>query len=1086
MYHVLRRFRSLTLVATFLLLMVVLFSSWSHLSAQTDDPEQPDPSDPTLTEAMRRFLENREPVLEVPEAMGATPCVGGMAGPYPCENVDLMAFIPYTTFNASYTNDIWGWTDPLDGKEYAMIGVSNGTAFVDVTDPVNPVYLGKLPTQTSSSPWRDIKVYNNYAFVVSEASGHGMQIFDLTELRSVASPPVTFSNTDHYNGFGRAHNVVINEDSGYAYGVGTSTCSGGLHMVNIQDPLNAINAGCYSSDGYTHDAQCVNYTGPDPDYAGAEVCFNSNEDTLTIVDVTNKAAPALISRTSYPGVDYTHQGWVMSDHRYFLLGDEGDEISNGHNTRTYIWDLLDLDNPQLLGNYTGPNPSIDHNMYVVGNYVYQSNYTSGLQILDLSDIANTNLQMVAYFDTYTPHNNPNFNGSWSNYPYFDSGIVVVTGIDEGLFILSPSLAPDFQMSANSSILSICGDGSDMLTLDLTPRNGYTGTVTLSASGLPAGATPGFSPNPVMPPATSDLTVTTSGVAVGDYPFTIMGSDLPLTHTVNATLHINDAVPGLPVLTTPADGAIDVEILPALSWTAATQGTSYYVEIATDMAFNTIVYSATASTTSHQVTDPLEPETTYYWHVRADNICGNGIFSAAFSFTTMPIPPILLVDDDDNSPDVRSYYTDALDALFLDYDIWDTNNSDNEPTFGLLAPYSTIIWFTGDEFGGFAGPSSSTESDLGAWLDNGNCFFISSQDYHYDRNLTPFMITYLGVSSVVDDSGNYSSVVGQGSVFGSIGSLSLSYPFSDFSDIVSHDGTAELAFDGNNGNDAAVDKDSGTYRSVFFGFPFEAISGAGNRQTVMDTIVNWCGLQSAVGTLAGQVTDASGGQGVEGALITADNGTGSQSTTTDNNGDYDLPLPVGTYEVTVSAAGYLSQTVTNVDIFSNTTTIQDFSLVAAVGTLERDRDEIEETLLVGESVTNTLVVSNTGTVPFDFTTNESAPWAAVIPDNGTLNPGQAMTLFVVFDSTATAGAGTYSDTLSFSGTFDNSPGDVDLILHVQDAAYYAFVPVLISDGGGANQAGSTGVGMFWMVPLVGIVAVAGTAVRKRIRESLNSN
>jgi choice-of-anchor B domain-containing protein len=468
MYPVLRRFRSAVLIAALLVLTITLFSTWSHLSAQSDDPETP--TDSSMTEAMRRFLENREEV-EPSEAMGATPCDGGMAGPYPCNNVDLMAFIPYSTFGASYTNDIWGWTDPLDGKEYAIIGVSNGTAFIDITDPVNPVYLGKLPTQTSSSPWRDIKVYNNYAFTVSEASGHGIQIFDLTELRSVVSPPVTFANTDHYNGFGGAHNIVINEDSGYAYGVGTNTCSGGLHMVNIQDPLNATNAGCFSADGYTHDAECVNYAGPDPDYAGAEVCFNSNEDTLTIVDVTNKAAPAQISRTTYPGSDYTHQGWLLDGQRYFILGDEGDEFSFGHNTRTYIWDLLDLDDPQVINNYTGPNDSVDHNMYTIGNLAFQSNYSSGLQILDLSDIANGNLSMAAYFDTYSPNNNASYNGSWSNYPYYDSGVVAVSSIDEGLFIVKPTLE-----------IGILDTDQDEIEATVTVGQSVTRTLTVTNSG----------------------------------------------------------------------------------------------------------------------------------------------------------------------------------------------------------------------------------------------------------------------------------------------------------------------------------------------------------------------------------------------------------------------------------------------------------------------------------------------------------------------------------------------------------------------------------------------------------------------------
>ncbi len=1082
MPKLLHRLRIWLAIGVLFIAAIALFGSSNHLFAQGSEPERIDESAPILTESMRAFLNNREAV-DPPGRMPATPCVGGMAGPYPCHNIDLMAFMPLADFGAGSTNDIWGWTDPQDGDEYALLGLDNGTAFVDITDPENPVYLGKLPTHTSSSSWRDIKMYNNYAFIVSEAGGHGMQIFDLTELRSVVSPPITFANTAHYSGFGNAHNVVLNEDSGFAYGVGTNTCSGGLHMVDISNPLSPTNEGCFSGDGYTHDAHCVNYVGPDPDYSGAEICFNSNTDTLTIVDVTNKAAPVQVSRTTYPGVKYTHQGWAAEGHRYFLLGDEIDESSNGHNTRTYIWDLIDLDDPVLIGNYTGPNPSIDHNMYVWGDTVYQSNYSSGLQILDISDVANANLTQLAYFDTYTPNNNANFNGSWSNFPYYDSGIVVATGIDEGLFILDPALAPDFNMDVDSGSLSVCGDGSDSLTVDLTARNGYTGTVTLSTAALPIGATPAFSTNPVNPPDTSDLTVTTSGVAAGSYPFSILGTDLPLSHTVDVMLHINDAAPGLPTLNSPADGAINIDVLPLLSWTAATQGTSYYLEVATDAAFNTIVYSATAEMTSHQVLDSLDPLTDYFWRVQALNICGAGSITAAFSFTTKPIPPILLVDDDDNSPDVRSYYTDALDALALDYDIWDTGNSDNEPSIGLLSPYSTIIWFTGDEFGGAAGPSGTSETTLASWLDDGNCLFISSQDYRYDRGQTAFMSDYLGVASSSNDDGDYIGAIGQGSVFGGLGGNGLSYPFTDYSDIISPSGSAELAFEGNNGNDAAVNKDNGIYKTVYFGFPFEAIGNPTNRLNVLDTVMNWCGQQVTMGTLAGQVTESGGGQPIEGAQIMVDDGSNSGSTTTDNNGDYDLALPIGSYGVTVLASGYLSQTVNGVDILSGTMTIQDFSLVTAVGTLVRDRDEIEGTVMVGEVVTNSLVVSNTGTVSFDFSTSESAAWAAVSPVGGTVGPGESMVLSVVFDGSAVAGAGSYSETLSFSGTYDNSPSDVDLILHVEDVmepTYYTFVPVVLGDGGGSKSTGQVGVGLNWLLPLVGIVSIVGVSWRGRIR------
>ncbi len=422
---------------------VLILSGWigqKGVFAQVGDPP-PEKGERVTTAAMAAFLADQEPAAPL-APLAAVPCVGGMAGIYPCANVDLLAFMPLADIGGGAGNDIWGWTDTQDGKEYAIMGRSSGTAFVDISDPENPVYLGNLPTHTSNSSWRDIKVYADYAFIVSEAGGHGMQVFDLTELRSVITPPVTFSETTHYGDFGSAHNIVINEDSGFAYAVGTSTCSGGLHMVNIQNPLSPTNAGCFSSDGYTHDAQCVNYIGPDPDHQGSEVCFNANEDTLTIVDVTNKSSPAQLSRTGYSGSGYTHQGWVTPDHAYFLLDDELDETNFGHNTRTRVWDISDLDAPVLIGFHNGTTAAIDHNQYVHDGFTYQANYRSGLRILDLTGIASASLTEAAYFDIYPASDTPSFNGAWSVYPYFDSGVVVVSGIEQGLFVLQPNLETD--------------------------------------------------------------------------------------------------------------------------------------------------------------------------------------------------------------------------------------------------------------------------------------------------------------------------------------------------------------------------------------------------------------------------------------------------------------------------------------------------------------------------------------------------------------------------------------------------------------------------------------------------------------------
>ena len=416
------------------------------VGAHPDGPAHHNPLPAHATEVMRAFAADQQAPASL-QALGSADCVDGFAGPYPCKNVDLLAFMPLAdiggTRSNSAANDIWGWTDPLTDREYAIVGRVFGTSFVDVTDPANPVYLGELPTHGAfGSSWRDIKVYADHAFVVSEALNHGMQVFDLTQLRAVTSPPVTFSETAHYNSMSSAHNVAINEDTGFAYVVGASgknSCSGGLHMVNISNPTSPSFAGCFDADGYTHDTQCVVYAGPDAVHQGQEVCVNSNEDTVTIVDVTDKGNVVQLSRSGYDGSAYTHQGWLTDDHQYFLLDDELDEQNFGHTTRTRVWDVSDLDNPALVGVFDSSAGAIDHNQYVKDGYSYQANYRAGLRILDLANVATGELSESAYFDIYPEDDAAEFNAAWSNYPYFASGTVVVSGIEQGLFILRPNL-----------------------------------------------------------------------------------------------------------------------------------------------------------------------------------------------------------------------------------------------------------------------------------------------------------------------------------------------------------------------------------------------------------------------------------------------------------------------------------------------------------------------------------------------------------------------------------------------------------------------------------------------------------------------
>tara|TARA_Y100001970_G_scaffold121678_1_gene150910 strand:- start:436 stop:4152 length:3717 start_codon:yes stop_codon:yes gene_type:complete len=420
----------------------------------------------------RGSINNLSTKAEVSSINNKIECTGGVAGSYECNEVDLMAYMDKTDIGGSNNtslNDIWGWTDPTTQKEYALVGLSNGTSFVDISDAENPIYLGRLPTHTNNSTWRDIKVYSNHAFIVSEAGGHGMQVFDLTELRNISNPPIQFTATAHYSEFGNAHNIFINEDTGFAYAVGTSTCGpGGLHIVDISNPVVPAKAACVSDPstgrsgtGYVHDVQCVVYNGPDTEHIGKEICVGSNETNVWVADLSTKSDDSSGSKTiglgSYDDY-YTHQGWLTEDHRYFIQNDELDENNGAVNsTRTLIWDLEDLDNPTIETTYFGPTPSIDHNNYVIGNYVYMSHYTSGLRILDITDISNPS--EAAFFDVYPNNNNTSFDGTWSNYPYYGSGNVVVTSIDEGLFVLRPTFNTNQPSAPTGISYTIPTDGT---------------------------------------------------------------------------------------------------------------------------------------------------------------------------------------------------------------------------------------------------------------------------------------------------------------------------------------------------------------------------------------------------------------------------------------------------------------------------------------------------------------------------------------------------------------------------------------------------------------------------------------------------
>ena len=375
-------------------------------------------------------------------------CIDGMAGIFPCNDYNLQYFMTPDELGYPNTpvNDCWGWTDPSDNNEYALIGNQKGTSFVNITDPQNPVLVATLDSGTNKpSVWRDIKVYNNHAFIVAdnptgglEPFDHGVQIVDLTKLKNITNRPQKITVDASFSGVDSAHNIAINEEMGYAYTTGSDrndTYNGGVTFIDIRDPKNPVAAGGYGDDGYSHDGHIVTYSGPDLDYTGKEIFIGSNESFMTIVDVTDKSAPKRIAKLSYKNPEYTHQAWFTEDQKYLLLGDEKDEQTFGNRTRTIVFDMTDLDKPKVHFEYLGTNNSVDHNGYVKGSNFYLASNSAGMRVIDITNIENKTFEESGFFDTYPQNNVASFNGVWSVYPYFPSNNIIISDGDAGLVIV---------------------------------------------------------------------------------------------------------------------------------------------------------------------------------------------------------------------------------------------------------------------------------------------------------------------------------------------------------------------------------------------------------------------------------------------------------------------------------------------------------------------------------------------------------------------------------------------------------------------------------------------------------------------------
>ena len=701
-----------------------------------------------------------------------TPCTAGYAGIYPCDKIDMMSFVPIASMGGTgNANDVWGWTDPLDGKEYAIVGLTNGTSFLDISDPLSPINLGILHTASVNSSWRDMKVIGNHVYIGSEALNHGVQSFDLTNLRSVVNPPVTFSALSTFTSFGTgsSHNIVALEDDNAIVIVGaggTGGCSGGLILVDVSDPSNMNQTGCFSADGYTHDAVCFTYRGPDTEHYGKQICIASNEDTQTIVDVTDKNSPAQLSKTGYTESKYTHQGWVTDDHKYLLFDDEIDEITFGFNTRTHMMDISDLDNPTYMGYHTSSSTAVDHNQYVKGQYTYQANYRSGLRILNIENIANASLVEEAFFDTQPADDLASTSHVWSVYPYFKSGIVIANDINLGLFILRPNL-PHFVLEANPKVQCRAQADDVVVNINLDAYSSYSDLVDLSVTGLPAGAIASFGANPIASSGSTTLTISNTGLLLNGYSVVIegRGQSTNAVHDFAVSFTISAPDPANTIF--PTDNSTAIDPGTTLKWLNSSDGSSYLVEIASDVDFTNIVYSQNEiSDTSHTVYPPLGINQEYFWRITGTNICSAIATSATKSFTTscgVPSGNRLFVDS--QSPNTSNgaswgcpYNTiqDALsvanagDTILISAGTYFPSTNGNRNTSFSIADELTLM-------GGFSGVETSPAEqawELNPTILSGDIGIVddnSDNTYHVINNSS--LATGIVIDGFIIENGN---------------------------------------------------------------------------------------------------------------------------------------------------------------------------------------------------------------------------------------------------------------------------------------------------------------------------------------------
>ena len=382
-------------------------------------------------------------------------CVQGSAGPFPCRNLDFESQIPLAQFSSRPVSaaNVWGFVDLNDNREYAVLGLRNGTAIVEVTDPAAPREV--VTIQGNSSPWREVKVYQvfdaganrwrAFAYVTTEAANSGIQVIDMSGLPLTAGLASTNLDTSSQHtlyvaNIDYATNAALPGMTPVLYVAGSNLNGGSWRAYSLANPGFPQLLGGAPTTRYMHDstsfvvtdartAQCA------PGHNPCEVLVDFNVEAVELWDVTSKTQPVLLGTGTNPSNRYIHSGWPTANATHLVFHDELEEIQLGLPTRLYTLDLANLNAPTVQVSHTGPTSTTDHNGYVRGTSYYVSHYRRGVVVYDA---ANPNaLVEIAHFDNYlTPStNSAGTDGAWGVYPFLPSGNLLVSDIENGLFVL---------------------------------------------------------------------------------------------------------------------------------------------------------------------------------------------------------------------------------------------------------------------------------------------------------------------------------------------------------------------------------------------------------------------------------------------------------------------------------------------------------------------------------------------------------------------------------------------------------------------------------------------------------------------------